>query len=452
MFIPQLSDVLDRRTLYSGNAPLNNQNIPNSFSLDTGGMTSFFGGDVAVNAMITIHLVPARRWLGWYNCPGTYEVARRYGRVSDSRFLQGLFPGVPTDLATLLGLEGLKGTKYIGAHNGAVLEETGPFSALLMKHSVHHLETVKIPGRETQALAVTITELQHPPSNQAVLYTPVHPPIFAIIPILASVGTAVACGVFQDWFSFSMIVLGIFVNGISCIVIGAGEFVFQYPVSHTDVPEDGILVSDKDREIIVLKGGGDSVRCITQGSATLHFKWRRWIKWCAILLVLQLIMQILLIPQGTLFGQIMFIGSLASSWAYNLWLSSKNKESVQGDVFVRGVLRSPRFWRYRLGTRTTAVVFMLLALKPKDPGKVLNMLLPNDTLEWLKFKDDILLRIRTNQELRFKPYFWNASPPEHDKKLMELLFRDAEAAYNGYLHHLARSESKDTPLASVHDK
>ncbi|KAI6129370.1 hypothetical protein EDD16DRAFT_1701366 [Pisolithus croceorrhizus] len=446
MFIPQLSDVLDRRTLYSGNAPLNDPSLPQGFSLDTGGMASFFGGEVAVTAMTTIHLDPTRRWLGWYNSPGTYEVARRYGRVSDSKLLEGLFPGVPTDLATLLGLEGLKGTKYIGAHNGTILEETGPFSALLMKHSVDHLRTVEIPGRKTQPIAVTITELEHPPNNQAVLRTPIYPPIVAGIPILASVGTAVACGVFQDWFSFSLIVFGILVNGVSCVVIGAGEFVFQYPNPRVDVPGDGILVSDKDKEIIVLMGSGDAVNSITLGSANLRFRWRYWIKWCAILLVLQLIVQILLIPQGTLFGQIMFIGSLAVSWAYNLWLCSIDKESIQGDVFVRGVLRSPRFWRYNLGTRTSAVVFMLLTLKPKDPGKILNMLIPNDTAEWLKFKDDILSRIRTNQELRFETSFLDTLAPEQDRELMELLYSDAEAAYKGYLNHLSRSATKRTSL------
>ncbi|KAI6121273.1 hypothetical protein F5141DRAFT_1210950 [Pisolithus sp. B1] len=463
MFIPQLPDVLDRRALYSGNAPLNDSSNSGGFSLNTGGMASFFGGEVAVTAMTTIHLDPTRRWLGWYNSPGTYEVARRYGRVSGSKFLEGLFPGVPTDLATLLGLEELKGTKYIGAHNGTILEETGPFSALLMKHFVQHVEMVEIPGRKTQPIAVTITELSHTPSNQAVLRTPIYPPIVAGIPILASVGTATACGVFRDWFSFSLIVFGILVNGISCIVIGAGDFVFQYPNRRVGVPRDsilvsdrdkenivvmgsgdGILVSDKDKEIIVLRGSGDAVNSITSGSANLRFRWQYWIKWCAILLVFQLIVQILLIPQGTLFGQIMFIGSLAVSWAYNLWLSSKNKESIQGEVFIRGVLRRPNAWRYSLGTRTSAVVFMLLAVKPKDPGKILNMLIPNDTTEWLRFKDDILSRIRTNQDLRFEASFLDTLAPEQDKGLMELLYSDAEAAYEGYLDHLSRSATKRT--------
>ncbi|KAI6157323.1 hypothetical protein BKA82DRAFT_785909 [Pisolithus tinctorius] len=446
MFIPQVSNALDRRTLYSGNAPLSGQSNSYGFSLDTGGMASFFGGDVAVTAMTTIHLDPTRRWLGWYNSPGTYEVARRYGRISDSRLLQGLFPGVPTDLATLLGLEGLKGTKYIAAHSGTILEETSPFSALLMKNCARHLDPIEIHCRKTQPIAITIIELEHSPSNQAVLRTSIYPPIAASAPILASIGTAVACGVFRDWFSFSMIVLGVLVNGISCIVIGAGEFILQYPIPHVDGPGDGILVSEKDKEIIVLKGNGSSVCCINSGSATLRFRWQRWIKWCAILLVFQLIVQILLIPQGTLFGQIMFIGSLTVSWGYNLWLSSKNKENIQGEVFVRGVLRCPRFWRYSLGTRTSAVVFTLLVLKPKDPRKILNMLLPNDTPVWLKFKDDILSRIRTNQELRFETSVWDALAPGPDKALTELLYGDAEAAYNGYLDHLARSDTKDTSL------
>lgn len=73
-----------------------------------------------------------------------------------------------------------------------------------------------------------------------------------------------------------------------------------------------------------------------------------------------------------------------------------------------------------------------------------NMLIPNDTTEWLKFKDDVLSRIRTRQELRFDTSFFDTLTLEQDKGLTELLNRDAEAAYKRHLDHLSRSATKRT--------
>ena len=40
---------------------------------------------------------------------------------------------------------------------------------------------------------------------------------------------------------------------------------------------------------------------------------------CAFLLLSQFIVQLLLVPQGTLFGQIMFLASFTVSWGYNVY-------------------------------------------------------------------------------------------------------------------------------------
>ncbi|KAG6331341.1 hypothetical protein ID866_7744, partial [Astraeus odoratus] len=406
-------------------------------------MAAFFGGDVAVAAMTTLHLDPSRRWLGWYNSPGTYEVARRYGKIAKSRLLEGLFPGFPNNLATLLGLTDVKGAKYVGARNGTVLEETGAFAALLMKDCEVRLKSqeVVVKGRTTQPMGITVAELNHVPQGQAVLQrTRLYAPIAAALPILVSFGTAAACAWIQDWICFSMIVLGILANGISCLIIGSGEFIFQYPVPHTNTGSgDGILVSEKDKEIVVLKGSESAVNSITRGSYSFTFdtniRNRRPIKWCCLLLVFQLMVQLLLIPQGSLFGQIMFIASLTSSWLYNLWLSSWDRETTQRDVFVRGVLRAPRCTRYKLGTRTTAVVFTLLVLQAKD-RKIMDMMIPNDTPGWMKLKANILSRIENEEEIRFDKSFWEDPEVADDKKVLELLCKDAESAYQGYLQHI----------------
>ena len=436
-----LSDVVRRRSgILPDDRPLNNSN----FTLDTSGMATFFGGDVAVAAMTTLHLDPTRRWLGWYNAPGTYEVAKRYSRVVKSRLLEGLFPGVPTDLSTLLGLAGLKGAKYIAAHGGTVLEETGPFSALLMEEC-QHVAAEHIPGRQSVPMRVTITELHHDPDNDFVLKpTPIFPPIVAAIPILVSIGTAVSCAVYKDWFCFCMILLGMIANGVSCLVIGSGKFVFQHPIhSIHRISGDGVLLSDQHSEIVVLKGTVNAVDSVIRGAFTLRFRNEpkcRDIKFSTTLLVLQFVAQLLLIPQGSLFGQIMFVGSLVVSGAYNMWLSSWDRDATQRDVCIRGVLQNPVFRRYTLGTRTSAMIFALLALRPKDPAKIMDVVVPNDTPGWRKFKADVLSRIQGDQALIFDRTSWEDPDVADEIGILELLYQDAEAAYRGYM--ATRSSTK----------
>ena len=434
MYIPYPPDDLSTRTLYSEKGPLKK----GGFSLDTSGMASFFGGDAAVAAMTTLHLDPSRQWMGWYNCPGTYEVAKRYSMFCKSRLLEGLFPNVTTDLATLLGMANLKGAKYIGAHNGSILEEAGPFSAVLMKDCMDIPETVRVPGRVTQEVKVTVCELAHIPGvGQAVLGTPICSPFIAALPIAVSAIAAAVCGTFKDWVSFSMIVLGVLVNGISCIVIGSGKFTFHCAQT-VNASGDGILVSEKEKEIVVLKGDENAVNPITRGSFTLDFKGKpkraKGVKWCCILLVLQVILQLLLIPQGSLLGQLMFIASLASSWVYNLWLSSRDREKIQREVFVKGVLRSPKRRRFILGTRTSAVVFILLVLQPKDPAKTMDLLLP-DTPGWKKFKAHIVSQIRDGRGFRSDDSWWGDPEIASERGVLETLCRDAEAAREGFREH-----------------
>ncbi|EGO20228.1 hypothetical protein SERLADRAFT_400382 [Serpula lacrymans var. lacrymans S7.9] len=62
------------------------------FTLDASGVAGFFGGDEAISAMATVHMYESRKWLGWYNSPGSYTVAKRYGQLANSRFWDGLFP------------------------------------------------------------------------------------------------------------------------------------------------------------------------------------------------------------------------------------------------------------------------------------------------------------------------------------------------------------------------
>ena len=293
----------------------------------------------------------------------------------------------------------------------------------------------------SQAVGVTIAELNHVPAPQ--MYPKrinAYSPVFASIPISVSIGTCVACGVFEDWYLFSLILLGILTSGIACLVIGSGKFVFTHPdPAKGSPPGDGILSSDK--EIVLLKGAEGAVNSITRGRFSLSFDSEpqyQNIGWCSVLLTIQFIAQLLLVPQGSLFGQIMFVISLGVSWFYNSWLSSLDKEKIQRDILLDSVLDKPVLTKYSLGTRTTMVVFVLLVLQPEDPTKILNELLPNDTKVWIQWKETIVRRLLSKEKLEFVDADWELDGfSQQERSLLETLYGDTQAAYGGYAQHVA---------------
>ncbi|KAI6040361.1 hypothetical protein EDC04DRAFT_2879232 [Pisolithus marmoratus] len=396
-----------------------------NFRLDTSGVAGVFGGEEAVSAMATVHVYEHRKWLGWYNSPGSYVIAKRYGRLARSKFFDGLFPGVHTDPATLFELDGWPGPKFVAAHSGTIIDQTSHMAALLLKECSNIL-SVEVDGRKTQPVGVTIAELHHIPNdkeNPAQFRTLA--PVFASVPIVVSLVTCIMCLLVSDWYSFSMILLGIVVSGISCLVIGSGTFLFIHPKPAEGSPRgDGILNSD--RGIVVLRGDEAAVNSITRGRFSLRFDSEPHyenIGWCSVLLMIQFVAQLLLIPQGTLFGQMMFVASLAVSWGYNLWLSAFDKEQIQRDILMKHVLQEPQLTKYVLGTRTSMAVFVLLVLKPEEPHKIMNSLLPNDTKA----------RIQSAKGFDFDQADWDdGNFTDGDRQLLFTLFQDARDAYDGF--------------------
>ncbi|KAI6045830.1 hypothetical protein EDC04DRAFT_2888408 [Pisolithus marmoratus] len=385
------------------------------FRLDTSAIAGIFGGQTVVSAMATLPVHKGAKW---------------------STFFDGLFPGNHTDPATLFGLDGRAGPKFRAAHSGTVIDDTSHMAALLMKEC-SALAGIKIEGRRKSGpVGVTIAELHHTPNHEgcpAQFHTLA--PVYAIFPILVSLVTCVMCLLVSDWYSFSMILLGIIVSGISCFVIGSGAVLFTHPEPAAGSPRgDGILGSDK--EVAILRGEEGAVNSITRGRFYLKFDSEPHyenIGWCSVLLMIQFIAQLLLIPQGTLFGQMMFVTSLAVSWVYNLWLSAFDKEQIQRNT-LKNVLQVPRLTKYVLGTRASMVVFVLLILKPEEPDKIMNSLLPNDTKAWRKWKNVIISRIKNAQALNFDQSSWNdGSFIAKDRELLKTLFEDAQDAYQGFI-------------------
>ena len=281
------------------------------------------------------------------------------------------------------------------------------------------------------------------------------------LPMLASAGACIACAFVEDWLCCFMIAIGMFCSGFSCFVIGSGSFTFKHPMPAEGAPRgDGIL--DGNSHFVILRGEEAAVNPITRGRFLLTYKSApdyNDIGLGSLFLTLQFIVQLLVVPQGTIFGQIMFLSSLGVSWLYNSFLSSLDKESIQRRILFEDVLKNPKMYKYVLKTRTAMTVFVLLVLAtPKEPSSaqrvsdemgepkadpeslraeqvplrhLLNDLLPNDTDVWTTWKRDLLLKIDEHIDDLGQICF-DAPAPSTNPTLLDCLRSDAQAALAAY--------------------
>jgi hypothetical protein len=425
-----------------------------------------------------------------------------------------MFPGPNIEPTAFIGLDGKAGPLYVASQSGTFLKQTGHLAYLLMQ-SCKDQRAVTVKGRRTKANKVTIVETQSisfkgadtVPSLTIHARDGFHKHI-AFFPIAISIVTCIFCAWANDWYCFSLILLGIFSNGISCFVIGSASIVLQSVApSKTAPPGDGMLM-DGDH-VVVLLGEEKNVAAITQGKFQLDYKpWVRMrirkerkrsivgddirerlgkrlgkedaengpgsevesdedaeinyeykaIGLCSLLLVLQFVTQLLLVPQGTLFGQIMFLGSFAASWMYNLFLSSMDKEYLQEEMLVRALgLSDDHMKTYKLGTRTTAAVFACLALQPDynsgewekkgfKPLHILRQFISNDTEVWAVWREQVLKQMKDNspalQSLDLEACGDRvAALSDDERKLLSDLLSDARTAYQQHMILQARRRS-----------
>ncbi|KAG2033635.1 hypothetical protein BDR03DRAFT_1071931 [Suillus americanus] len=446
----------------------------NHFNLDVGGFAGFFGGEEAVSAMETVHLYRARRWTGWFNSPGSYSVGKHYGKLANSRFWDGMFPGPNAEPTVYIGLDGKSGPMYFASQSGTFLKQTGHLAYLLMQRCKDQ-RAVIVEGRRTRANKVTILEMPDIKFDAAAKTSlnirardGFHKHV-ALFPIATSVATCILCAWGDDWYCFSLILLGILVNGISCFVIGSASIVLQSAASSKNAPPGDGMLMDGNHVIVVL-GKEKNVLAITQGKFQLEYE--PWIHneyaaigLCSLLLVIQFLTQLLLIPQGKLFGQVMFLTSFAVSWAYNLFLSSMDKEYLQEELLAQALnLSEDHMKTYKLGTRTTAAVFACLALQPNcepeewekrgfKPHEILRQFIPNDTHVWAVWRDQVLEQMRSSKsslELFDLQACGNriAAFNDADKNLLSDLLSDARTAYQQYLILQVRRRSLIRSISS----
>ncbi|KAF9071575.1 hypothetical protein BDP27DRAFT_1291388 [Rhodocollybia butyracea] len=372
------------------------------FTLDTSGIAGFFGGEEAVTAMSTVHFFSGRWLLGWYNSPGSYTIAKCYGRLARGKLWRGLFLGDGSDPAELFGLGGKKGPRFVAAESGTNLAATGHLAYLLSKRCQGaEIEAQIIPGnRRNSCVNVSIVHLRRAPETRRYVESKRDSfSIFlALLTIFTNIAVCIVSAVYRQWYSFAMILLGITANGISCLVIGSGILELRHSKPSAGSPRgDGVIINE--REMIVLVGDESAVNFVTGGSFLLNFSSSSISGACALLLTVQFVLQLLLIPQSSLFGQILFLFSLAVSWAYNSYLASLDRESLQIDIIseclnLRPVVHKP-VPKYDLATWTGAAVFVAYVLRPSNCRELLDQIIPNHTATWSKFKEEIVHDVKS---------------------------------------------------------
>ncbi|KAI0822583.1 hypothetical protein BC628DRAFT_671493 [Trametes gibbosa] len=399
------------------------------------GITSFFGGNSAVQGMTTVHLFEGRRWLGWYNTPGSHKIAKKYGRLADSPFWGGLFPGCNRDPTHLFGLNAEIGPYFVAAHALAGPRRSG-FPAYLI---VREAARVADPAALNPSEAYAVTTFQINPTAGKLLEKPLPRltygfalPALSSLTILSSFATCAMCAFIRDYWCFAGILWGIFASGTACFWIGSAQLVLSHPELDPGSPPLGNALLYDDKDIAVLRGPCDAVDALARGHFHVQFNGkptRGTIGACSLLLRIQSIAQVLLVPQGTFFGQLMFVASLGVTWCFNAYLSALSKKRIQTQVLL-GALQIKEAQRRSFGTRTAQVVYAVLALKATNPRKVLDDLLPNDTPAWRRWKTLLVRGLSQPESFEFVDADWNSpglSPADH--KVLCGLVQDAEDAW-----------------------
>ena len=464
-----------------------------TYKLDTSGVVGLFAGDIAVDALVTIHLYAGRKWAGWYNYPGAVTVAKTFGQMADSRLWDSVFPGPNESPAVTFNLAGKPGPNYIGSYSGTKLRAFYPGYLIAKKCAESPSKPLPLfkedgtKGRETGSPAA-VTILSLPPrqhsrikrslavagvsgAKQKHQFIPINPKskynpplaLWSIAPSLFSILACILCFLAQDSLGASLILLGIVSSGFSSLALGTATLKIRVPVpSAASPPGDGLMFPENGNTII-LKGEEADVNVVTKGEFELDYSTgllphpkHHTIGVSSLLLYVQSLVQLLLIPRCTFFGQIMFLLSFVASGAYHLYVASHEREKVQCELLSHEL--SERMEKWMLGTRTQMAVFVCLVLGDgrshplkSNPDATLIRIIPNETDVWKYWKKKVVKELER---------FWNWDPAspvsyapiiqvepldedkaeiedysrltEEDTRLLDDLIGDAWSVFSGY--------------------
>lgn len=395
-------------------------------TISTSAFLGFVGGEDQLVALKAAHLEGGRRFLSFFNSPGSYATGRGYVTLGECQVWDSLHHGVSANPSILSSTP--TSPKFTAAFSGTNFSVTGPIAQLLLDFSRQKLAHV-VGGRLSSPFSVTVVNLD------CALDTEEHPRVKirapVIIPVVASVASAAGCGIVGDWNSFATILLGMFCNGISSYFLQKGDLTFNRPFSAVGAPAgDGYL--EAGNEIIILKGSESVVSTITRGQFSIRYNSQRAynaLNTCGTLLTMQCFAQLLLVPLGRPLGQIFFLISMSVAWLYNVFVARQAKKAWSNMVF-EDLLKAPSMERYSLGTRTATAVFLAQVLKPTNIEEHLFKFLPNNTPVWKVWRQAVTRKLRGEMS-SFRDTDLSAFDAG-ERRLLETLFGDAQDAIDAF--------------------
>ncbi|KAF8178013.1 hypothetical protein BJ912DRAFT_671098 [Pholiota molesta] len=432
------------------------------FNLDVSGIAGFFGGEESSAAMASVNLVRARPFVGWYNSPGSYFVAKVYGMIAGTRFWDGLFPGRDLSPAAILGLDGQHGPRFIGSQSATRIEMTGHLAYLLFSYctdlkpstelstelssptsplsnkpsqdgqenglhdrvpevharnqaiaspSAKYLYSLALVPDLVEDAANTTFEQSVTPMTNDLLPLSWHGLFAAFVTIAFSIAAAVvAAAKWHDAFGCIAISIGIVCNGCATLVYGSGTLSLHTPTTRQNAPPgDGIMVRDND--MVILRGPESA--------------------------------QLVLLPAATLKGQIIFLATFVLSWCHNAYLASIDRERLQCEALRQklGLTRDEdkAFRKAPFERWASMVAASAFYLKPTNTDDWLRQLIPNNTPVWDEWRRRIVAAVEChstnrsenkNQHVSFvlledKLRNWD----EINRKQLQGYLNDAEIGY-----------------------
>ncbi|KAI8582643.1 hypothetical protein K450DRAFT_226287 [Umbelopsis ramanniana AG] len=338
---------------------------PPNFTLDLSGVAAIVGGDEAVAATIAAYTTGNSWFVGGYPTPGAYVVAKFFGRTLHGSWWNGVFPGDRTDLATAFRLHGPSKFHYYGIKSGSQLP---PFSnipdclinekllqkikdneELVAKGQPSNIDLKEFKGRihnitkkgerGTDCLMYIFTAENGWQNGDEVNVTPnrIHM-IVGLCASLLNAGICVVLALMNDWFAFSIIILGMLVNFLFMGTVSSCKItVKKHNIKEpkTIPPGHGIF-SHKDNNVIMAIFGDEiSVNSITKtrlevGPKRKSSNFKLGI--CCITMYMLFLAQLIIPAQASLMGQIFFLASLLIGWFSNAYYSSLDATKAQRQI------------------------------------------------------------------------------------------------------------------------
>lgn len=420
-----------------------------SFKIDFSGLAGFFGGDSAWKALASMCLFHPSDSpsviFGLNNSPGVYEVVKRCAPIANSTLWDALFPGSSRDPAEVLGVEvetgppslHVSGCTTNSGHPAYLLAQEAyqnrqdllsfaesPFSTTIVnlsaRSSAAHATVAPLGVDRSVIRLIPIRSSQNNVDEPGLIET-----LLWTLPSCGSIVPCIICALVRDWWCFASILVGIYAGAWIRLALFTGSLIIvfkdpmpalgshpemerevqlelhdghptqqedsQSPEPHEKSEDGGMLLHEKG--VIVLRGNKTGVSALTRGHFHVKFPFPDVIAYLVGAglwsLMIQFVAQLMLVPQGTLFGQLMFITSLAISFILNIFLAANQKKWQTQYLLDLCGLEKSSFKETTMGSKAGQAVFACLALRHLPgyaPRELLNRLVPDSGNAWVRWK------------------------------------------------------------------